>query len=100
LNPEDGEEDAPRDRHREANIAAWGLDNNEAGLNDNFVSNAANVVMSAFGDAAMGRRGDRESGRRRRPRQTTQGSADAGLVPNFLGDESVLGVAPAARRFR
>lgn len=100
LNPEDGEEAGrPRDRHREANIAAWGLDNDEAGLNDNFVTNAANVVMSAFGDATLGRRGDRESGRRRRARQTAQGSTDAGLAPNFLGDESVLGVGPSPRRF-
>ena len=96
LNPED---EQPRDRHREANVAAWGLDNNEAGINDNFVSNAANVVMSAFGDASMGRRGDRESGRRRRARQSTQAAADdSGLVPNFLGDESVLGIGPSVRR--
>lgn len=96
LNPED----EPRDRHREAHIAAWGLENNEAGINDNFVSNAANVVMSAFGDAPMGRRGDRESGRRSRARQVTQTGADEGLVPNFLGDESVLGVGPSVRRAR
>ncbi|KAI5356963.1 Putative IBR domain, Zinc finger, RING-type, E3 ubiquitin ligase RBR family, TRIAD [Septoria linicola] len=109
LNPSDDGEEAdaePRNRHREAHIAAWGLDNGTGGhfMNDNFVSNAANVVMSAFGDAAMGRRGDRESGRRRRAVGHTSArgndddpAGDGGLVPNFLGDESVLGVGPSRR---
>lgn len=90
----DGEEE-PRQRRREAS-ETWGL-GNAAGhfMNDNFVQNAANVVMSAFGDAAMGRRGDRSSGRRRRARESRQDPGDAGLAPNFLGDESVLG-APAS----
>lgn len=81
----------------------WGL-GNAAGhfMNDDFVQNAANVVMSAFGDASMGRRGDRASGRRRRPRQEDAGTSvagrDAGLVPNFLGDQSVLGLGPGRAR--
>ncbi|PPJ56808.1 hypothetical protein CBER1_05941 [Cercospora berteroae] len=94
------DEEPRRSRHRVAHEAAWGLNNNDQGhfMNDNFVANAANVVMSTFGDAAMGRRGDRESGRRRRARQSArQNLDDPGLVPNFLGDESVLGVGPARR---
>ncbi|KAK3656853.1 hypothetical protein LTR56_002834 [Elasticomyces elasticus] len=87
-------EDQPR---RAPHTETWGL-GNAAGhfLNDDFVQNAANVVMSAFGDANMGRRGDRVSGRRRRPRMPEQDATQTGLVPNFLGDESVLGV-PARR---
>ncbi|KAM3421844.1 putative E3 ubiquitin-protein ligase ARI3 [Cercospora zeina] len=95
-----GDEEVPRDRHRAAHQAAWGLTDHDNGhfMNDNYVANAANVVMSTFGDAAMGRRGDRESGRRRRARQSARQDADhAGLIPNFLGDESVLGVGPSRR---
>lgn len=91
-----GPDDGPRDRHRAADIQAWGLEH-EAGhfMNENFVQNAANVVMSAFGDATMGRRGERSSGRRRRARHQEQAElqGDGGLVPNFLGDESVVGAA-------
>ncbi|KAK0791661.1 hypothetical protein LTR91_020450 [Friedmanniomyces endolithicus] len=78
----------------------WGL-GNAAGhfMNEDFVQNAANVVMAAFGDANMGRRGERVSGRRRRARVPEQGDTATGLVPNFLGDESVLGV-PAGRAGR
>ncbi|KAK0269710.1 hypothetical protein LTR35_014602 [Friedmanniomyces endolithicus] len=78
----------------------WGL-GNAAGhfMNEDFVQNAANVVMAAFGDANMGRRGERVSGRRRRARVPEQGDTATGLVPNFLGDESVLG-APAGRAGR
>ncbi|KAK4619419.1 E3 ubiquitin-protein ligase ARIH2 [Fulvia fulva] len=88
-------DDEPRhQQQRQTDVEAWGLGNNAGHfLNDNFVQNAANVVMSAFGDAAMGRRGERASGRRRRARETQE--ADTGLAPNFLGDESVLGVGPA-----
>lgn len=79
----------------------WGV-GNAAGhfLNEHFVQNAANVVMGAFGDAEFGRRGERASGRRRRARMTDQrdGNGEAGLVPDFLGDESVLGVGPGTRR--
>lgn len=80
----------------------WGI-GNAAGhfMNENFVQNAANVVMGAFGDEGFGRRGERSAGRRRRVRQTREGGEgaeerDPGLAPNFLGDESVLGVGPAA----
>jgi len=86
---------------RRVQTETWGL-GNAAGhfMNDNFVQNAADVVMNAFGDANMGRRGERVSGRRRRARQTEQNAGDGGLMPNFLGDQSVLGVGPSkmARR--
>lgn len=93
------EPDDDRQARRRANLETWGL-GNAAGhfLNENFVQNAANVVMSAFGDANMGRRGERGSGRRRRPRDRPQEGGDAGLPSNFLGDESVLGVGPANPR--
>ncbi|KAK3715867.1 hypothetical protein LTR37_006850 [Vermiconidia calcicola] len=69
-------------------------------MNDDFVQNAANVVMSAFGDANLGRRGERSSGRRRRARQADQNENEPGLAPNFLGDESILGARPAGRSRR
>ncbi|CAK4031890.1 Hypothetical predicted protein [Lecanosticta acicola] len=94
------DEEQPGQRGQ-ADVQTWGLGN--AGghfMNDNFVQNAANVVMSAFGDAAMGRRGDRSSGRRRRARDSRQDHGDAGLARNFLGDESVVGAGPAWDRTR
>ncbi|KAK4542186.1 hypothetical protein LTR36_007033 [Oleoguttula mirabilis] len=92
-----GPGDEPPVRHR-VGVDTFGL-GNAAGhfLNDDFVQNAADVVMSAFGDANMGRRGERASGRRRRPRPSEQEDRDGGLAPNFLGDASVLGVGPASR---
>ena len=89
----------PARRRRPPNDNTWGV-GNAAGhfMNEDFVQNAANVVMNAFGDANFGRRGERSSGRRRRARtsdQRNEGQEEAGLVPNFLGDESVLGVGPA-----
>ena len=87
-----GGEDETRTERR-AHMDTWGLGN--AGghfMNDNFVQNAADVVMGAFGDANMGRRGERASGRRRRARQSEQNGGDTGLAPNFLGDASVLGI--------
>lgn len=89
-------DDRPRARRRE-DADGWGL-GNVAGhfMNDDFVQNAVNVVMNGIGDANMGRRGERSSGRRRRARQTEQKAGVDGLVPNFLGDESVLGTTPAA----
>lgn len=89
----ESDEQPPRRSHRDE---TWGL-GNAAGhfMNENFVQNAANVVMNAFGDANMGRRGERTSGRRRRARPSDQNGEDAGLAPNFLGDESVLGVGPS-----
>lgn len=86
-------DDEPQDRRR-ANADTWGLGNAaEHFMNDNFVQNAANVVMGAFGDASVGRRGERASGRRRRARPSVEDN-DPGLAPNFLGDGSVLGARP------
>lgn len=89
-------EDEPNGRQR-ADMEAWGL-GNAAGhfMNDDFVQNAHNVAMGAFGDPNMGRRGERSSGRRRRPR--AERPPAEGLAPDFLGSESVLGVGPAAPR--
>jgi len=86
MNPED----EPLAR-RPAQTEIWGF-GNAAGhfMNDDFVQQAANVVMS--GDGAIGRRGERSSGRRRRGRQSDQSHGLSGLVPDFLGDESILGV--------
>lgn len=61
-------------------------------LNDNFVHEAANIVMGVLGDAGFGRRGERDSGRRRGPRQVTR-DQDTGLAPNAFGTESLLGFA-------
>ena len=86
---------------RQADPETWGLGNAaDHVMNDDFVRNAANVVMRAFGDTNLGRRGERQSGRRRRARHAEQNDGDPGLVPNFLGDESVLGVGPATRSAR
>lgn len=88
IDPEDGI--LPRRRGNDIDLI--GLGNAARNfMNDDFVQNAANVVMSAFGDANLGRRGDRASGRRRRARETGQNNGDPGLVSNFLGDESVFG---------
>lgn len=91
----DPEDDGPG--RRRTDPETWGLGNaGDHFMNDDFVQNAANVVMSAFGDANLGRRGERSSGRRRRARQADQSDGDPpGLIPNFLGDESVLGAGPA-----
>ncbi|WPH01962.1 Hypothetical protein R9X50_00481600 [Acrodontium crateriforme] len=61
-------------------------------MNENFVTVPANVTMSTFGDANMGRRGERASGRKKPAKRIGGRPADRGLVPNFLGEESVLGV--------
>lgn len=53
-------------------------------LNEDFVQNAANVVMGAFGDAEYGRRGERPSRRQRRSRHAGRNDE-----PDFLGDGSV-----------
>lgn len=63
-------------------------------MNNDFVQNAANVVMNAFGDPDLGRRGERAPGRRRRSRQVEQIDHDHGLVPDFLGDPSVVDNTP------
>ena len=84
LEPEDN-----NNAHRRPDVGLG----NVAGhfLNDDFVQNAANVVMGAFGDAEFGRRGERQSSRRRRTRHAER-NEDPGLAPDFLGDGSVLGV--------
>ena len=74
----------------------WGIGN--AGthfMNENFVHNAANVVMAALGDASVARRGERESARRRNGSRQMS-AMDPGLAPNAFGSESVLGIPPAA----
>jgi hypothetical protein len=94
LNPDDD----GRPRRRGNDIDLVGLGNAARNfMNDDFVQNAANVVMSAFGDANLGRRGERTAGRRRRARPTNQNDNNPGLVPDFLGDGSVLGNGPGWR---
>lgn len=56
-------------------------------MNDDFVQNAANIVMSAVGDGALGRRGERVHGRRRRARDTGHNEGDPGLVPDNPWDD-------------
>ncbi|KAI6896474.1 hypothetical protein KC355_g20292, partial [Hortaea werneckii] len=91
-NNNNGNEDEPSPRQR-AQAETFGVGNATGHfMNDDYVRNAANVVMNAFGDANMGRRGERASGRRRRARQPNQNGGDHGLAPNFLGDASVLGI--------
>ena len=99
LEPHD-EPPARQRAHQRARVDTFGIEN-AAGhfMNDDFVQNATNVVMNAFGDANMGRRGERESGRRRRTRPS-EPQGDTGLAPNFLGDASVLGVGPSSRPAR
>lgn len=92
----DEPEEPRRSRHNDINEEAFG---NAGGhfMNDNFVVQAAtNVVMNALEDAGFGRRGERTSGRRRRPRQEAEIGAgmDAGLAPNAFGEASVLGITP------
>lgn len=92
----DQEDEPPT--HRRGATETWGFGNAANHfLNEDFVQNAANVVMDALGDAAMGRRGERSSGRQRRARATGQNEGDTGLVTNFLGDGSVVGTIPGAR---
>lgn len=90
--------DDKRYARRRAEAETWGV-GNAAGhlMNDDFVPIKSKVTMSTFGDAKMGRRGERASGRRNRPRKAL-GEEDAGLAPNFLGDQSVLGLGPFAPR--
>ncbi|TKA28351.1 hypothetical protein B0A50_03818 [Salinomyces thailandicus] len=93
LMDNDDDDDGDPSPRRRAQDEAFGI-GTEAGhfMNDDYVRNAANVVMNAFGDVNMGRRRERASGRRRRARQTGQNGGEAGLAPNFLGDASVLGI--------
>lgn len=96
---EDDDPNRPQQRRRRPDDNTWGVGNGAGHfLNEDFVRNAANVVMDAFGDANFGRRGERAAGRRRRARPSASGSGqnegEGGLAPNWLGDESVLGVGP------
>ena len=51
-------------------------------MNDDYaIRNAANVVMGAFGDANLGRRSERASGRRRRPRNSAQDNGEPEPAP-------------------
>ena len=97
MNPDD---DLPTP-HQRANAEVYGV-GNAAGhlMNDDFVQTAPEVAMDGFGDANMGRRGERASGRRRRARDTEADPTTTGLAPNFLGDQSVLGFGPPRRTQR
>ncbi|CZT15840.1 uncharacterized protein RCC_01676 [Ramularia collo-cygni] len=84
---------------KHADVETWGL-GNAAGhfMNDDFVrQNASRLAMSSFGDAKMGRRGERASGRRAQPKVVREVD-DSGLAPNFLGDQSVVGFGAFAPR--
>lgn len=92
-----GSDDDYRRRRRD-DFEIWGIGNATGNhMNDDFVQNPAIVTMSTFGDANMGKRGERASGRRRRPKEVPLPREYCGLAPNFLGDASVLGVGPAPR---
>lgn len=83
-----------RDVDSRAQDYVWGVGNGGSHrLNDDFVNNNAEPV-TRLGDtsAGYGRRGERESGRRK-PR-TLGLSLDAGLPANAFGEASVLGIAP------
>ena len=68
-------------------------------LNDDFVRDAADMVVGALECvAAYGRRGERTSGRRRSARTVPRGNSagvESGLVPNAFGDANVVGAGPA-----
>jgi hypothetical protein len=82
----------PEDDARQGTTEIWGLGNaGEHHMNENFVQNSTNTKLDVPDDTAFGRRGTRESARRRRSRQTAQAPVDSGLAMNFLGDESILG---------
>lgn len=57
-------------------------------------------TMVNFGDAAMGMRGERASGRRKRTSRASRPppAMDGGLVGDFLGSESILGMGPSRPR--
>ena len=69
-------DDEPRP-HRTADIANMAVRHL---LNDDFIHNAANVIMDAFGDANLAVRGGRRQlERRRRSRQSRHGGEDGGV---------------------
>jgi hypothetical protein len=53
-------------------------------------------TMINFGDAAMGMRGERASGRKKRSSKSSRPPPvmGGGLVGDFLGSESILGMGP------
>ena len=99
--------DARRQRHRrvhpeEENVIALG-NAAEHFMNDDFRRTGRGPgegTMINFGDAAMGMRGERASGRKKRgPRASRPPPAmDGGLVGDFLGSESILGMGPSRPR--
>lgn len=87
-------EDNMQQRHA---TEVWGFGN--AGthfMNEDFMQTAANLVIESLGEQ-FGRRGERESGRRRRT--DVHGGfgpvVSTGLAPDAFGTESVLGIGPA-----
>lgn len=55
-------------------------------------------TMVNFGDASMGMRGERSSGRRKRTSRSSRPPPASGLVGDFLGSESILGMGPSRPR--
>jgi hypothetical protein len=99
--------DARRQRSRrmhpeEENVIALG-NAAEHFMNDDFRRTGRGPgegTMINFGDAAMGMRGERASGRKKRgPRASRPPPAmGGGLVGDFLGSESILGMGPSRPR--
>jgi hypothetical protein len=99
--------DARRQRHRrvhpeEENVIAVG-NAAEHFMNDDFRRTARGPgegTMINFGDAAMGMRGERASGRKKRDPRSSRPPpvANGGLVGDFLGSESILGMGPSRPR--
>lgn len=101
LNSEPENSTAAASRTRQRPNDSWGIGN--AGthfMNDDFIQNAANIVLGALGDGHVGRRGERASTRQHPPSRdpgTVRAQAvDAGLVPDAFGTQSVLGAAANA----
>lgn len=96
--------DARRQRHRrvhpeEENVVSLG-NAAEHFMNDDFRRTGRGPgegTMVNFGDAAMGMRGERASGRKRTSRASRPPPA-RGLAPDFLGSESILGMGPSRPR--
>lgn len=56
-------------------------------------------TMINFGAPAMGMRGERSSGRRKRSSKSSRPpTMDAGLPADFLGSESIMGMGPSRQR--
>jgi hypothetical protein len=99
--------DAQRQRHRrihpeEGNVIALG-NAAEHFMNDDFRRSGRGPgegTMINFGDAAMGMRGERASGRKKRVSRASRPppAMDGGLVGDFLGSESILGMGPSRPR--